>query len=73
MHILGSPALMPFVLVTEYTISHYMFSAYVELGGGREEGELKGWLASSPPTRYRFSIVECGPGAVTNLMKLFSV
>lgn len=37
-------------------------------------GEGRGFrLVSSLPTRHRFSIVECGPGAVTNLMKLFSV
>lgn len=39
--------LIPFVFVTEYTASHYMFSAYVRrMRGAEGEGELKGLVGS---------------------------
>lgn len=73
-HILGSFVLTPFVLrhgIHDFSlhVSRVRTSIGAEGQGGR-----KGFrLVPSLPTRHRFSIVECGPGAVTNLMKLFSV
>jgi len=68
-----------FICIDTFCIRHgiHDFSlhvprVYVRTSIG-EEGPRGFRLIPSFPTRHRFSIVECSPGAVTNLMKLFSV